>query len=116
MLKSYEIQIVCKADGLNNDKAQRLFSHKAHCEIDFLDLVNNFVTYAQGSPLVLKVLGSHLCKRTKEEWESARNQLKAIPNENIPEKLQIAYNVLEELEKKIFCILRVSSKGRTRIE
>ncbi|XP_030963793.1 TMV resistance protein N-like [Quercus lobata] len=67
LLKSYEIQTICKVDRLNNDEAHQLFSHKAHCEIDFWNLVNDFVTYAQGSPLVLKVLGSHLCKRTKNE-------------------------------------------------
>ena len=72
---------------------------------------NDFVTYAQGIPLVLKVLGFHLCKRTKEEWESARNQLKAIPNENILEKLQLAYNGLEELEKKLFLDIACFFKG-----
>ena len=72
---------------------------------------NDFVTYAQGIPLVLKILGSHLCKRTKEEWVSAWNQLKAIPNENILEKLQIAYNGLEELEKKLFLDIACFFKG-----
>ena len=111
LLKSYEIPTIYKADGLNNDEAQRLFSHKAHCEIDFLDLGNDFVTYAQGSPLVLKVLGSHLCKRTKEEWETAWNQLKEILNEDISEKLRIAYNGLEELEKKLFLHIACFFKG-----
>jgi len=111
LLKSYEIQTVCKVDGLNNDEAQRLFSHKAHCENDFVDLGNNFVTYAQGNPLLLKVLGSYLCKRTKEEWESAWNQIKAIPKENILEKLQIAYNGLEDLEKKLFLDIACFFKG-----
>ena len=104
LLKSYEIQIVCKVNGLNNDEALQIFSHKAQCENDLLDLGKDFVTYAQGIPLVLKVLGSHLCKGTKEEWESARNQLKAIPNENIPEKLRIAYNGLKDVEKKLFFV------------
>ena len=114
-LESNEIQTVYKANGLNDDEALRLFSHnafhKAHLENDLLYLGNDFVTYAQGIPLVLKVLGSHLCKRTKEEWESARNQLKAIPNENILEKLQIAYNGLEELEKILFLDIACFFKG-----
>ena len=114
-LESNEIQTVYKANGLNDDEDLRLFSHnafhKAHLENDLLYLGNDFVTYAQGIPLVLKVLGFHLCKRTKEEWESARNQLKAIPNENILEKLQIAYNGLEELEKKLFLDIACFFKG-----
>ncbi|XP_050281493.1 disease resistance protein RUN1-like [Quercus robur] len=113
--ESNEIQTVYKANGLNDDEALQLFSynafHKAHRENDLLYLGNDFVTYAQGIPLVLKILGSHLCKRTKEEWESAWNQLKAIPNENILEKLQIAYNGLEELEKKLFLDIACFFKG-----
>ena len=111
MLKSYEIQIVCKANGLNNDEALQLFCQKAQCENDLLDLGKDFVTYAQGIPLVLKVLGSHLCKGTKEEWESAWNQLKAIPSEKILEKLQIAYNGLKDLEKKLFLDIACFFKG-----
>ena len=111
LLDRYDIQTVYEADGLKNEEAQLLFSHKAHCEIDFLDLGSNVVTYAQGSPLVLNVLGSHLCKRTKEEWETAWNRLKEIPNEDVPEKLRIAYNGLEELEKKLFLHIACFFKG-----
>ena len=106
LLESYEIQTVCKATRLNNDEALRFFSHyayhKAHCENELLDLGKDFVTHAPGIPLVLKVLGSYLFKRTKEEWESALNQLKEIPNENILGILRIAYNGLEEFEKILF--------------
>ena len=115
LLESYEIQTVCKATRLNNDEALRFFSHyayhKAHCENELLDLGKDFVTYAQGNPLLLKVLGSYLCKRTKEEWEIARNQLKAIPNENIPKKLRIAYDGLKDLEKKLFLDIACFFKG-----
>ena len=79
------------AKGLNNVEALQLFCQRAfrkpNCENDFLDLSNEFVNYAQGFPLVLEVLGSFLCDRRKEEWESAMNQLKAILDENILEKL-----------------------------
>ena len=79
------------AKRLNNEEALQIFCQKAfrkpNCENDFLDLCNKFVNYAQGLPLALEVLGSFLCDRRKEEWESALNQLKAIPDENILEKL-----------------------------
>ena len=45
--KAMKFKVYIRLDGLINDEAQRLFSHKAHCEIDFLDLGNDFVTYAQ---------------------------------------------------------------------
>ena len=79
------------AKGLNNEEALQLFCQKAFrktsCENDFLDLCNKFVNYAEGLPLALEVLGSFLCERRKEEWESALNQLKGIPDENILEML-----------------------------
>ena len=89
---------------------QLLYRHE-QCENDLLDLGKDFVTYAQGIPLVLTVLGFHLCKLTKEEWESSRNQLKATPSENILEKLQIAYNGLKDLEKKLFFDIACFFKG-----
>ncbi|XP_050281499.1 TMV resistance protein N-like [Quercus robur] len=96
----------CMAKGLNNDEALQLFClkafHKPHCENNFLDLCNNFVYYAQGIPLVLEVWGSHLCKRTKKEWESAWNKLKAIPLGKTTKKLGIAVNGLEDSERELF--------------
>ena len=91
LLASCEVQAVCMAKGLNNVEALQLFCQRAfrkpNCENDFLDLCNKFVNYAQGLPLALEVLGSFLCERRKEEWESALNQLKGIPDENILEML-----------------------------
>ena len=109
LLECYEIQTVFKASKLNNDEAQQLFSQKSHCENDFLDLRNDFVNYAQGNPLLLTVLGSYLCERTKEEWESAWEKIKE--KENILEKLQIACNGLERLEKKLFLDIACFFKG-----
>ena len=98
LLASYEIKIVYKARGLNEVEALKLFSlnafHKPHCENDFLEYCNNFVEYAQRIPLVLKVLGSYLYNRTKNEWEIAQNQLRAIPHEKTTKKLRIAFDGL----------------------
>ncbi|XP_030962619.1 uncharacterized protein LOC115983903 isoform X3 [Quercus lobata] len=106
MLAICGIGRVCMAKGLNNDEALRLFClkafHKPHCENNFLDLCNNFVYYAQGIPLVLEVWGSHLCKRTKKEWESAWNKLKAIPLGKTTKKLGIAVKGLEDSERELF--------------
>ena len=106
MLAIYGIGRVCMAKGLNNDEALQLFClkafHKPHCENNFLDLCNNFVYYAQGIPLVLEVWGSHLCKRTKKDWESAWNKLKAIPLRKTTKKLGIAVNGLEDSERELF--------------
>ena len=62
-------------------------------------------------PLVLKVLGSHLCTKSKKEWESTWNQLKAIPDEEITKKLQIAFNGLNTYERKLFLDIACFFKG-----
>ena len=87
---------------------------KPHCENDFQDLCKNFVNYAQGIPLVLKVLGSHLCTKSKKEWESTWNQLKAIPDEEITKKLQIAFDGLNTYERKLFLDIACFFKGEDR--
>ena len=120
LLASYEIKIVYKARGLNEVEALKLFSlnafHKPHCENDFLEYCNNFVEYAQRIPLVLKVLGSYLYNRTKNEWEIAQNQLRAIPHEKTTKKLRIAFDGLGADEKKLFldiaCFFQGEEKNR----
>ena len=118
LLASYEIKIVYKARGLNEVEALQLFSlnafHKPHCENDFLEYCNNFVEYAQRIPLVLKVLGSYLCTRTKNEWESAQNQLRAIPHEKTTKTLRIAFDGLGADEKKLFLDIACFFKGEEK--
>ncbi|KAF5441937.1 hypothetical protein F2P56_037104 [Juglans regia] len=62
----------------------------------------DFVNYAQGLPLALKVLGSFLYEREIDAWESARGQLEAIPNPKIMDVLQISFDGLQELQKELF--------------
>ncbi|XP_040998907.1 TMV resistance protein N-like [Juglans microcarpa x Juglans regia] len=95
--------------GLNeygHDLDLKLFCRKAfrkpNCEIDFLDLCKDFVHYASGHPLALKVLGSSLFGKGREVWQSDLAKLKAIPNEDIQKKLQIGFDALGRTEKKLF--------------
>ena len=61
--------------GLNYDEALELFSLKAfkkpHPEENYVDLSINFVSYANGLPLALRVLGSSLFGKTLDAWRSA---------------------------------------------
>ena len=98
---------ICKVKGLNNDEALQLFKQKAFrrhpCQNDLKDLCNDFVNYAQGNPLVLEVLGAFLSDKTsKREWDSALSQLNAVPNGKTIEKLKIAFNGLDSMERELF--------------
>ncbi|KAG7948142.1 hypothetical protein I3843_14G132500 [Carya illinoinensis] len=96
----YEVQL------LQIDEAVQLFSlsafKKNNPPENYMDLSKHFVKYAQGLPLALKVLGSYLFGRTIDAWESARDQLEAIPNKDIMNILQISFEGLEDAQKKLF--------------
>ncbi|KAG2663161.1 hypothetical protein I3760_16G014600 [Carya illinoinensis] len=95
--------------GLNEygeDLDLKLFCQEAFgkpdCGIEYLDLCKEFVGYASGHPLALKVLGSSLFGKGTEAWQSALAKLKAIPNTDIQKKLQIGFDALGHTEKKLF--------------
>ncbi|XP_042988799.1 disease resistance protein RUN1-like [Carya illinoinensis] len=97
---------IYKVKELNEDEAWQLFSlsafKKPHPTENYVDMSNYFVNYAQGLPLALKVLGSFLFGRTQSAWRSAWDQLQENPNEEILDVLQIGFDGLEYLQKKLF--------------
>ena len=110
--------------GLEKLQDQLLHDMKLKCNGDLrkkIQMIRNglrkkralivVVNYAQGIHLVLKVLGSHLCTKSKKEWENTWNQLKAITNEDITKKLQIAFDGLNTYERKLFLDIACFFKG-----
>ena len=66
---------IYKARKLNASDALLLFSQvtfrKPYCEEEFSDLCNDFVSYAEGLPLALKVLGASLFGKRIQLWKEA---------------------------------------------
>ncbi|XP_040990933.1 disease resistance protein Roq1-like [Juglans microcarpa x Juglans regia] len=106
LLKTHGVNDIFKVEQLQQDEALQLFSlsafKKTHPTENYKDLSMDFVNYAQGLPLALKVLGSFLFGRTIVAWRSARDQLEAIPNKEIMNILQISFEGLEDLQKELF--------------
>ncbi|KAG7941004.1 hypothetical protein I3843_16G015700 [Carya illinoinensis] len=100
------IYMVKGLNEYNKDLDLKLFCQEAFgkpdCGIEYLDLCKEFVGYASGHPLALKVLGSSLSGKGTEAWQSALAKLKAIPNTDIQKKLQIGFDSLGDTEKKLF--------------
>ncbi|KAJ9129833.1 hypothetical protein P3X46_035239 [Hevea brasiliensis] len=107
--KIYEVK------GLDCSDAFQLLSMKAFKQKDppmeYIELSKSVQAYCKGVPLALEVLGSHLCNKTPEEWESELNKLKRFPDCNIMKVLEISYNDLDEMEKKIFLYIACFFNG-----
>ena len=100
---------------LNKHEAHKLFCQEAfgrnNFEEDYSELVNQFIDYAKGLPLVLKIIGADLYGSTKHEWKSVLDKYKRIPKGNIQKILKISYDGLEQTQQEIFLDIACFLKG-----
>ncbi|XP_042958334.1 disease resistance protein RPV1-like isoform X4 [Carya illinoinensis] len=116
LLITREVNDIYKVELLQTPDALQLFSlsafDKTNPPENYKDLSMDFVSYAGGLPLALKVLGRFLFGRTIDLWKSARDKLEAIPKTEIFDVLKISFDGLEESQKKLFldlaCFCRIS--------
>ncbi|KAF7852102.1 hypothetical protein BT93_L0498 [Corymbia citriodora subsp. variegata] len=102
---------------LENCEALELFNKYVSLRNNIIvmrrDLVVSALHYANGLPLALEVLGSFLCGRRENEWESALNKLAKSPNKTINDVLKLSYDGLENYAKEIFLDIACFFKGRS---
>ncbi|KAL4626533.1 hypothetical protein ACB092_05G103600 [Castanea dentata] len=107
-----------QAKILNYDEALKLFSLKAFKQDSPLKgyevLSKEFVYYAQGFPLALKVLGSFMFQRNIDTWESVLGRLNGTPERKILDVLEISFDGLKITEQKIFLDIPCFLKGMTK--
>ena len=68
-------------------------------EKNYVNLSMDFVNYAKGLPLALKVLGSLLFSKRMKDWKSALHKLKEELDRNILDILQISFDGLTNMQK-----------------
>ncbi|KAI9186969.1 hypothetical protein LWI28_022880 [Acer negundo] len=112
-------QNIYEVKGFNDHDALHLFCnyaiHENHPPEDRKVLSNELVNYSKGNPLTLKVLGSSLYRKSKQEWESVVNTLRTTNlNRGIFDVLKISYDGLEDSEKNIFLDIACFLKGKTQ--
>ncbi|KAJ0751850.1 putative P-loop containing nucleoside triphosphate hydrolase, leucine-rich repeat domain superfamily [Helianthus annuus] len=78
------------------------------------ELSRMVVRYANGLPLTIKVLGSHLCGRSGHEWVDAIKRLETIPLKETLDKLELSYTGLDNDQKEIFLDISCILKGATK--
>ncbi|XP_057758512.1 TMV resistance protein N-like isoform X3 [Arachis stenosperma] len=106
LLASHGVERTYEVGKLNEKESRDLLIWNAFRtnEVDpsYVDILNRIVTYASGLPLALEVIGSNLFGKSNEEWESALQQYKRIPNKEIQQILKVSFDDLEEDEKNCF--------------
>ncbi|XP_050230104.1 disease resistance protein RPV1-like isoform X2 [Mercurialis annua] len=97
---NYEGSSIHKMSELDDDSSIQLFSWHCfgqyHPPVDFEKLSESIVSYCNGLPLALQVLGSSLRGKRKDIWESELRKLEALPNRNIQRILKISYDSLQD--------------------
>jgi hypothetical protein len=105
-LREHGVDEVYKVRLLDHNNALQLFCRKAFKSndimSDYLDLTYDVLTYANGLPLAIKVLGSFLYGRAVSEWRSALVRLRENPRADVMNVLRISFDGLEDTEKDIF--------------
>ncbi|PWA34334.1 disease resistance protein (TIR-NBS-LRR class) family [Artemisia annua] len=119
VLKGHRLVDVIRDIALLSDQeATSLFSRYAFGRENPLqrygELTEKVVRYAAGLPLTLKVLGSFLCGKDKDEWVDAIERLKNIPLKDTMEKLELSYKSLEGDYQQIFLDIACILKGQTK--
>ncbi|RDY08066.1 putative disease resistance protein, partial [Mucuna pruriens] len=107
---------IYKVGVLDFDDALKLFNMHAfkqnHLEmLDYYDLAIRVVNYANGIPLVLKVLGHLLRGKDKELWESQLYKLRKLPSKKIHDVMKLSYDDLDRNEQRIFLDLACFFSG-----
>jgi hypothetical protein len=123
--RKYGQENVYDAKKLNSSDALQLFSQEAfgkpQCEEYLLDICNGFVSYVDGHPLALKILGSSMHDISeidlwKAELERLRVSAELPDDDRIQKALRISYIGLSTPKKKLFldvaCFFNGEDKNR----
>ncbi|XP_030942178.1 TMV resistance protein N-like isoform X1 [Quercus lobata] len=97
-------------------EALQLFSKcafkKDKPEANYLQLTNQFISYCNGLPLALQIIGSDLHGRKNiRQWESELKKYKNIPNKEIQNILKVSFEGLDKNEQDIFLDIACFFKG-----
>ncbi|KAL8252435.1 hypothetical protein R6Q59_036128 [Mikania micrantha] len=106
LLRTHKVDHIYPNRLLSNDEAIQLFKRHAYNEEDPIEdyerLSLSVISYASGLPLALRVVGSFLYDKNKNEWISALDKLKEIPDPKVMDILKLSFDGLEAYQKELF--------------
>ncbi|XP_004292718.1 PREDICTED: TMV resistance protein N-like isoform X1 [Fragaria vesca subsp. vesca] len=121
LIERVDDDLIYKVIKLNDVDALKLFQLKAFrdgaSKIDNSELLEEVVSYAEGIPLVLKILGSLFrnCNNEKDCKDKLKI-LKRFPDKKIQDVLRVSYNGLQEHERQIFLDIACFFKGENKYD
>ncbi|XP_021825472.1 TMV resistance protein N-like isoform X2 [Prunus avium] len=116
LLKCHGIDLIYEVQKLYGNRALELFSFSAFGTNkppkDYLELAQHAIAYAQGIPLALTLLGSHLRNKDKDRYilESYEGE----PYTGIRKILQKSYDALENSMQQFFLDIACFFKGENK--
>ncbi|KAK9990031.1 hypothetical protein SO802_025016 [Lithocarpus litseifolius] len=106
---------IYKVEELNSSEAHALFNmhafQKTEPEQKYSNLAKEIISYANGLPLALEIMGSDLYGKSEDQWTCASEKYKKIPHGKIIDKLKISYDGLEKREMDTFLDIACFFKG-----
>ncbi|XP_020999566.1 disease resistance protein RPV1 [Arachis duranensis] len=116
LLKYHGVENTHEVEGLNEAESSQLlvkhaFKNGYVSNPSYADVLTRTITYASGLPLALEVIGSHLCEKKVEEWESALNKFERHLDNNIHEILRVSFDALGKEEHSVFLDIACCFKG-----
>ncbi|ONI21282.1 hypothetical protein PRUPE_2G057600 [Prunus persica] len=118
LLKCHGIDLIYEVQKLYRNQALELFSFCAFGTNkppkDYLELAQRALEYAQGVPLALTILGSHLRNKDKDRWQDILNSYEGEPYTGIQKILQKSYDALENSMQQFFLDIACFFKGKKK--
>ncbi|XP_070663017.1 disease resistance-like protein DSC1 isoform X2 [Malus domestica] len=106
LLRMFNVDAICPVQGLNDEEALELLSWyafgKSYPNEEYVELSRKALGDCGGVALALQVLGSYLCTRSKNEWETELDKWKRHRPREIHRRLKISYDGLNDRLKDVF--------------
>ncbi|XP_016652310.1 PREDICTED: disease resistance protein TAO1-like [Prunus mume] len=120
LLKCHGIELIYEVQKLFDYQALELFSLNAfgikEPSNDYLELTQRAIAYAQGLPLAITLLGSHLRNKGRHRWQAILDGYEGEPYLGIQKILRKSYDALESSMQQVFLDIACFFKGMRKLQ
>ncbi|XP_070663819.1 TMV resistance protein N-like [Malus domestica] len=121
LLESYGVGLIHEVEKLKDGKALELFSLNAFRRNEppdnYLELAQRAIAYAEGLPLALNLIGSHLRNKSIDRWQAILDNYDSYdgePYRGIQNILRKSYDTLDNVLQQVFLDIACFFKGEKK--